>query len=151
MGELLTVIESALERRGWPHQRLPDRDVVTFPFQGDDERWVTYAEAREDSRRVIVYSVVPFNVPQERRTGVAEYLTRANYGLQIGNFELDLDDGEVRFKTSLDVKGAELTRELVDRAIVMNLHAMNRYVGGIAALVGDASASPSQLIAGIEA
>lgn len=152
MGALLSAIEEQLERRGWPHERLPGRDVVTFPFQGDDERWFVYAEAREDSGRAIFYSVVPFNVPRERRAAVAEFLTRANYGLQIGNFELDLDDGEVRFKTSIDVKGAELTPALVDRAVVMNLHATNRYLAGIAALVGDEQpAVPAELIARIEA
>lgn len=150
MGALLTTIEKALDGRGWPHEQMPGRDVVTFPFQGDDERWVVYAEAREEDGRVIVYSVVPFNIPAERRARVMEFLTRANYGLQIGNFELDLDDGEVRFKTSLDGKGVELGPELVDRAIVMNLHATNQYVAGIATLVGDDDASPAQLIAAIE-
>lgn len=29
-----------------------------------------------------------------------EFLTRANFGVVLGNFEFDLDDGEVRFKTS---------------------------------------------------
>ena len=150
MGALLTVIDEALQRRGWPHEQMPGRDVITFPFQGDDERWVVYAEAREDDERVLVYSVVPFNVPRERRAAVAEYITRANYGLHIGNFELDLDDGEVRFKTSLDGKGIGLSPELVDRVIVLNLHATNRYVGGLAALMGDDEASPAQLIERIE-
>ena len=29
-----------------------------------------------------------------------EFITRANYGLPIGNFELDLEDGELRYKIS---------------------------------------------------
>ena len=151
MGELLSSIEQFLDRRGWPHERLPGGDVVSFPFQGDTERWVVYGEAREEEGRVIFYSVVPFNVPAERRPAMAEFLTRANYGLHIGNFELDLDDGEVRFKTSLDVKGAQLTAQLVDRAVVMNLHATNRYLPGIEALVGDDAAPPAQLLAQLEA
>lgn len=151
MGALLKVIDAALVRRGWPHEQMPERDVITFPFQGDDELWAVYAEAREEDGRVIVYSVVPFNIPLQRRAAVAEFLTRANYGLQIGNFELDLDDGEVRCKTSVDVKGVKVAPELVDRLIVMNLQATNRYVGGIAALVGDDDAVPAQLIDAIEA
>jgi hypothetical protein len=147
---LLSVIAGFLEERGWPHERMPDRDVITFAFDGDAERWVVYAEAQEDEQRAIFYSVVPFNVPQERRMAVAEFVTRANYGLSIGNFELDLDDGEVRFKTSLDVKGAELTVPLVERAVVMNLHATNRYLPGLQALMDDTPPSPSELIATLE-
>ena len=29
---------------------------------------------------------------------VAEYITRANYGLRLGNFEMDYRDGEVRYR-----------------------------------------------------
>lgn len=29
----------------------------------------------------------------------AEFLTRANYGLVFGNFEMDMHDGEIRYKT----------------------------------------------------
>jgi hypothetical protein len=147
---LLSVIVNFLESRGWPHTQMPGRNVITFPFQGDNERWTVYAEAREEDWRVIFYSVVPFNVPKERRLPVAEFITRANYGLSIGNFELDLADGEVRFKTSIDVKGAQLTPKLVERAVVMNLHAMNTYLPGITALMDEASASPIEIIAGIE-
>jgi len=35
---------------------------------------------------------------------VNEFLTRANYGLNIGNFEMDFQDGEIRFKTAIDVE-----------------------------------------------
>ena len=31
---------------------------------------------------------------------VSEVLVRANWGLSVGNFEIDVSDGEVRFKTS---------------------------------------------------
>lgn len=148
---LLSVIEQFLQGRGWPHEALPGRTVIKFPFQGDEERWLVYAEAREDEQRVVFYSVVPFNVPRELRPLVAEFITRANDGLLVGNFELDYDDGEVRFKTSLDVKGARLTPALVERAVLTNLHATNTYTAGLAALITDPSRSPSELIASIEA
>ena len=79
-----------------------------------------------------------------------EFITRANYGLLIGNFELDLADGEVRFKTGLDVRGAQLTATLAGRAIIPNLHAVNTYLPGLEALVGDNAADPADLVADIE-
>lgn len=53
------------------------------------------------------------NVPEDRRLALAEFLTRANYGLFIGNFEMDWQDGEVRYKTSIDVAGDRLSTALV--------------------------------------
>ena len=35
------------------------------------------------------------------RVAAAEFEPRANFGLDIGNLELDMTDGEVRYKSSL--------------------------------------------------
>jgi len=150
MAKLLTIVAAFLEGQGWAHERLPGRTVMSFPFQGDEERWVCYAEAQEEHQRVIFYSACPFNIPSEQRLAAAEFITRVNYGLIIGNFELDLDDGELRFKTSLDVKGATLTPALVERAVVPNLHAMNTYLAGLMAIVGGKFDTPARLVADIE-
>ncbi len=47
-----------------------------------------------------VYTVFPVKAPEEKRGAVAAFLTRANYGLILGSFELDFDDGEIRFKVT---------------------------------------------------
>ena len=62
------------------------------------------------------YSVIPVTAPEGRRIAVAELLTRANYGMLIGNFELDLDDDEIRYKTSIDMEGV-VTTSPEDRSV----------------------------------
>jgi hypothetical protein len=148
---LLEPVAEFLDDQGWAYEPLGDRDdVLSFPFRGDREAWTCFAEAFEEQERVVFYSVVPFNVPEEGRPGVMEFITRVNYGLLIGNFELDLADGELRFKTGLDVRGAELTATLAGRAIIPNLHAMNTYLPGLEALIGDDPAVPAEIVAEIE-
>ena len=72
---------------------------------------------------------------------MAEYLTRANFGLNIGNFEMDFDDGEVRYKTSIDYTYQSLTSELIDPLIKANFVAMNDYLLGIESVIaGDTTA-----------
>ena len=77
-------------------------------------------------------------MPAERRLEVSEFLTRANHGLADGNFELDFDDGEVRFKSVLHVP-AELDGLLVKRVVRLNGTALETYLPSIAALIGQAS------------
>jgi len=48
-------------------------------------------------------------VISSKRGAVAEFINRANYGIIIGNFEMDFADGEIRYKTSIDVQGDKLT------------------------------------------
>ena len=94
---------------------------------------------------VLVYARAPFliciasfrqTVPDARRLEAAEYLHRINYGLLLGNFEMDYDEGEVRFRTSLMAEGS-LTHEVLDRYIQMPAAMLDRYAPGLAAIVAD--------------
>ena len=77
---------------------------------------------------------------------MAEFLTRANHGLYIGNFELDLEDGSVRFKTSLELADVELTAGLFDRLLTVNLRETTRHLRAIAA-VADGTLSAKDAMA----
>lgn len=46
----------------------------------------------------ICYTVLHFDVPEERLTAMAEYTTRVNHGLPNGNFELDFETGILDYK-----------------------------------------------------
>ncbi|MBP8974021.1 MAG: YbjN domain-containing protein, partial [Anaerolineae bacterium] len=69
------------------------------------------------------------------RPAVAEFLTRANFGLRIGNFELDYHDGEVRYKTSLDFEDEKLTPALIRNAVYPAVTTMDRYLPGLMKVV----------------
>jgi hypothetical protein len=62
--------------------------------------------------------------------------------MRIGNFELDFDDGEIRYKTSIDVEGGELSSKMIDNLLRANLSTINRYFAGLMELIyGDKPAS----------
>ena len=143
---MTNVATRLLDERGWAYEAGPGH-VLRFVFAGSDESWQCFIDLQEDAQRVVIYSVCPFNVPEELRRRMAEFLTRANYGLVIGNFELDLDDGEVRYKTSIDYTGAELTEQLLARALLANLHTMDGHLGAIVAIMDRDPATTAELVA----
>ena len=55
--------------------------------------------------------------------------------MRIGNFELDFDDGEIRYKTSIDVEGGELIDKMIDNLLRANLTTTDRYFGGLMELI----------------
>ena len=57
-------------------------------------------------------TVYPLNVPAPRRAAMAELLARLNYGLLIGNWEMDFRDGEVRYRTSVPARSCLFTADL---------------------------------------
>jgi hypothetical protein len=74
-------------------------------------------------------------VSREKKWPALEYLARANFSLIIGNFEIDFDSGEVRFKTSIDVEGDELTYALFKPVVYANLFLTERYLPGLQAVL----------------
>ncbi|MEL6492946.1 MAG: YbjN domain-containing protein [Cyanobacteria bacterium J06621_3] len=76
---------------------------------------------------------------------MAQFITRANYGLILGNFELDYTDGEIRYKTSLDVESDRLTPALTKNLIYTNVMTMDQYLPGLLAVL-EQQTPPGQAI-----
>jgi hypothetical protein len=133
----------------WKFTKLPGKSVLQLPFQGKNGRWNCYAQAREENKQFVFYSLCPVTAPEDKRQAIAEFLTRANYGMMIGNFELDLNDGEIRYKTSIDIAGDSLSFTLIKNLVYTNVTMMDEYLPGIMSVIhGDAS--PKQAITNIE-
>lgn len=66
-------------------------------------------------------------VPPDRRDQMAQFIARANWGLTIGNFEMDYEDGHVRFKSSIDFQGIELSEALIRNTILAAMNAVETY------------------------
>jgi len=136
-------------KQGWSFVQLEGRSVLQMKVVDGDEEWLSYAETREDRQQFIFYSVCPVTPPIETRPAMAEYVTRANFGLAIGNFEMDYADGELRFKTSIEVDGQSLTPALLRPLVEHNVRAVRQYLPGMVALIGGES-TPAEAVARVE-
>ena len=83
-----------------------------------------------------------FRSPEGRREDVAQFLTRTNYGLAAGNFELDFEDGEIRYKTAIHLQGDELDRLILKRLVRANGVAMETYLPEIESILAHSSNNP---------
>jgi hypothetical protein len=150
MGRVFDEMKAFFDGDEWNTTPLPDAPHwLRMGFRGDDGEWRCYAQADEDREIFAFYSVASVSVPEARRHAVMEFLTRANYGMTIGNFEIDLNDGEVRYKTSVDVEGTPLSFMLAKRMVYANVTTMDRYLRGILA-VAFGGVEPTAAIAEIE-
>ena len=62
---------------------------------------------------------------------------------------MDFSDGEVRYKTSIDVEGGELTFKMWKSLVYANVLTMDRYFPGIMSVVYGGT-SPEEAITEIE-
>ena len=160
MGAIFDVMEEFFKKDEWPATKLENQPSMSMNFQGQNGRWSCYARVEEEKQIVLFYSYCPVKAPEEKRPILADFLTRANYGLYIGNFEMDFNDGEVRFKTSLDVEGnksvaeegkepTELSFALMKRVVYDNVGVMDKYLPGVMSVIYG-GASPTEAIAKVE-
>jgi hypothetical protein len=148
-GQFFEEIVNFFKEDDWPFVQIEGEPLLQMVFQGENGKWTCYAKARDDQEQFVFYSVCPVNAPDSKRLAVAEFLTRANSGMIIGNFEMDFEDGEIRYKTSIDVEGDSLTSALIKRLVYANVTMMDEYLPGIMSVIYG-NASPVDAIAQIE-
>lgn len=135
MGEILKTAAEFFAARSWTATPMWGGTVLKLSFDTGRARWLSYAQEKPEKRLFLFYSVSPKNAPEERRMEVAEFLTRASWGLHVGAFEMDWSDGEIRFKSSLDLRGEKITPQLVEGVVEPNLVAANQYLPHLLAVM----------------
>ena len=149
MSSLFEIVMGFFEEDGWPIELLNAEMAFSSGFRGESARWACLGRVREEHSQFIFYSVCPMLVGEEKRSEVGEFINRANFGMLVVNFEMDYADGEVRYKTSLDVEGAECSQALIRQVVAANVLMMDRYLPGLMSVLYG-GATPAQAIASIE-
>jgi len=133
-----SVVERALKEAGWPYSREDDgQGMIDYLLEMNDS---TFFEAfvmrlSEQFERLVLYALVRPRAKKEHRAELCEFVARANYGMGDGNFEMDVDEGSVRFKVSLDFTGVSLDVRLVRNVIVNAMNTIELYEGALGKVI----------------
>ncbi len=84
-----------------------------------------------DDRDIQCFTTCPIKATEDVRPQVAEFITRANFGLKIGKFELDYNDGEVRYQTILPCSEGVPPIKDVERVVDMGFLMFQRFGDGL--------------------
>ena len=138
-----------LQEDGWFPQRVDEQLIYRVGFSGNNGQQVCYARIIPELQQLIFYAVAPVKVPEALRPTMAEFITRANYGLRIGNFEMDYADGELRYKSSLDFEQVTLIPALLRNTLYPAVQTLDRYLPGVMQVLY-AGIAPESAIAAVE-
>jgi hypothetical protein len=105
--------------------------VVVAPV--DVAHGTLLCEAHADESRLIIKSLYPFTVPVSERLLLAEFVARANRRIGLGTLTVDLDDGEIEFKTAMALGGDGWDSAVVGSIMEQQFHAADRWLPGVAA------------------
>lgn len=126
-----------------------DGNRATYRFtssgKGDFE-YRGFVEVYENRPGIIIFHYAPFKVPKQYRNAVAEVLVLANYALVSGSIGMDMQDGEVRFKTGVDVMDGAISVAMINELVDYATSMMDQYLPAVAAVIY-AGQSPEQAYA----
>lgn len=128
---LQSVVAEFLEGEELKFNEYKDEPTFALGMRGRTGSWMVRIHVHETSRTVVIHSLVYLTTPVEKRLPIAALLTRANYGLVLGNFEMDFEDGEIRYKTSLCVEGGELTLPMMHHLFAVNIATTDQWLPAI--------------------
>ena len=96
-----------------------DLHTRVYVFTYDDEVACRFMLVpTQDSRTLICTLIFPEHVPPCARVPMCEAINRANWRLGVGNFEMDMSDGEVQFRHVIATPGGIVTTQ--DMSLMMH-------------------------------
>jgi len=78
---------------------------------------------QEKNKLLAIYGILPFLIPETHQSAAILLITQINYDMLIGNLEMDVNDGEIRYKNAIDVEAVGIDNEIIDH-LLQNVVAM---------------------------
>jgi hypothetical protein len=128
---ILSQLIRFFQEEEWAFDQSTNQSVLHLLFSGKSGQWDCYAQAQDSQEQVLFYSVLPVKPSKKKLRSLAEFLSRVNYGLVVGNFELDFDKSIVRYKTSINLKGCLLNSTMLRQMVYANVLTVDQYFPGI--------------------
>ncbi len=137
--QIVEVIRKYLKDGDWNFSFDEDDDVFTFGLslhKSKMKKLHYLIGVREDD--FVVYAISPIGVDIDDPNMVAamtEFLIRANYGMLNGCFEMDMSDGEIRYKSYVDCEGQLPSKEIIGNSIHCPAAMFDRYGDGLLSVI----------------
>src|SRR5436309_3197344 len=100
MNKILEPLKQYLRKHECVFDFDREKQTVHFGIDGSNARWRCMGCA-DDGGRCVLVSLVPLAAAEYRRGACAELIARINMRLAVGHFDLDFNDGELRFLTTV--------------------------------------------------
>lgn len=130
LGEIRAAVENFFEVDGLKHEPFDERNVARSGYSVDTRFGHASVIFHAYDDRLILHFMIPLSAGENDRTKVAEFLLRANYGLKIGGFDFDFNDGEISYRISIFCGKDEFappTYEQINFMVLLGLMMVERY------------------------
>jgi len=72
---------------------------------------------QEKNKLLAIYGILPFLIPESHQSAAMLLITQINYDMLVGNLEMDVNDGEIRYKNAIDVEAVGIDSEIIEHLL----------------------------------
>ncbi len=72
---------------------------------------------QEKNKLLAIYGILPFLIPESHQSAAMLLITQINYDMIVGNLEMDVNDGEIRYKNAIDVEAVGIDNEIIEHLL----------------------------------
>ena len=72
---------------------------------------------QEENKLLAVYGILPFLIPESHQSAAILLITQINYDMLIGNLEMDINDGEIRYKNAIDIEAVGIDDNIIEHLL----------------------------------
>lgn len=88
-----------------------------------------------DARVLLVYGRLPVRIPPGARSAIAETITRANFDLVNGRFDMDYESGDLQFQVTQILSDDSLEDDIIERMIRTTIEMLDTYMPAVLSVV----------------
>jgi len=115
-----------LNEDDWKYSKEEDL-VVRFSAQGDDIPMDFIIVVDPNPGLVCLYSMLPFNIADEKIVDAAIAACAINSRLKNGSFDLDISDGSIKFRLAQAYFDSAIGKEVFQYMVYVSAHTVDEY------------------------
>jgi|GEM_PF-2423341 len=129
-------IASVYEEEGLNFHTDEEKQCILLKMSTKVSPDVQFIARIVNSRTVLFETRLPMNVPEKNREAVSSYLTRANFGLLVGGFQMDFSDGELKYTVAgCHDEDEPLSDDVLLRLTYVGFNMFDNYMPGVFAII----------------
>lgn len=126
--EVYNTLTTMLDARDWNYKKDEEKLLIKSGIKGDDLPVEFFIMVKPDNEVVQFISILPFNMPEDKRVDGAIAVSIANYGLIEGSFDYDIMDGEISFRLTTSYRGGStISDDLLESMIYIASSTVDQY------------------------
>ena len=125
-GEIFNTVVRFLQQMEWNFQQIDGGERIRIYLTGKSILLNATFVIDDEAGVLMMLTRLPVFIPEERIDEVMRLITRINWRMTFGNYDLDIESRAVVFKSSVDLDGASDFYPVVDNLCHRNLHTIDQ-------------------------